>query len=78
MYSSRLLSRTLVLRSPQSLRVGTLLLRGFSSSSSSRSEFTIPVVDFGRFLNSKTQAEREDAAKQVVDALVERGFMVSL
>lgn len=84
--SNRLLSRSLLSlsskRSSSSSKVGGVLFlnsskRSFSITSTSLGEFTIPVVDFGRFLNSKTQAEKEDAAKQVVDALVERGFMVS-
>ncbi|KAL7409901.1 hypothetical protein BDY24DRAFT_401411 [Mrakia frigida] len=82
--SNRLLSRSLLSlsskRSSSSSKVGGVLFlnsskRSFSITSTSLGEFTIPVVDFGRFLNSKTQAEKEDAAKQVVDALVERGFM---
>ena len=82
--SYRLLSRSLLSLSSKRSTGGVLFLnskrapsRSFSFTSTSLGEFTIPVVDFGRFLNSKTQAEKEDAAKQVVDALVERGFMVS-
>lgn len=81
--SNRLLSRSILSISSKRSTGGVLFLnsrraaRSFSLTSTSLGEFTIPVVDFGRFLNSKTQAEKEDAAKQVVDALVERGFMVS-
>lgn len=38
--------------------------------------FKIPVIDFGKFRQAKTQEERSAAAAQVVDALVNAGFMV--
>lgn len=49
----------------------SLLLRSYASA-----EFSIPVIDFSRFLNAKDDKEKVAAASEVVDALVEKGFMV--